>query len=187
MVEGISNHWNQGSWLVNNEYKLNALRWRRRARLRWVGERADAQLLTWWGDCGVCLYTLKIGPHYCLSVILSASLLYCFAACVYECVHLRALRCVCEWGLLTSSTVTLWLLTTPISRMSGRRREGVWVHSERLWWACMCLWVDLCVWGSEPERALHANCCNPRTKVHERRQESLIFMRWLILYLCSVI
>lgn len=66
MLKGISNHWNQGGLLVNNEYKL---KYGVSARSCGKWEKwADAQLLTWWGDCRVCSCTLKMGQRRCLSV-----------------------------------------------------------------------------------------------------------------------
>lgn len=124
-----------------------------------------------WHDGGIvgCLYTHKIRLYYCLSVILSAFPLYCF-----PCVSVRVLLSVCEWALLTSSTVTLWLLTTPISRMSGRRRERVWVYSERLWWAFVCLRDDVCEGVGDWELCTQM-VCNPQREVHMIMQESLFF------------
>lgn len=92
--------------------------------------------------------------------------------CVSVCLLALVRICVCERGLLTSSAVTLRLLTTPIRRMSGRRGgEGLGIGGGRSYEERVCLWEE----ARGRERALHANCCNPRTKVHRRGGETAPF------------
>lgn len=163
---------------MNNEYKLNALRWHRCARLRWVGERADAQLLTWWGDCGVCLYTLKTGPYYCLSVILSASLLYCFAVCV--CARASVSMNEAYWHPLLWPSDS-WQLQSVGWVGDEGRGGGVSPQRTFMMRVCVCLGEVLCVCdGVTDTSALHANCCCPLREVHRKQHKSFFFQNFII-------
>lgn len=118
MLKG-TNHWNQGGLLANNEYKL---KYRVSARSCGEWEKwADAQLLTWWGDCRVCSCTLKMGPRRCLSVFFSP-LLQSFNASLRVCV-----------GVFVGAGVHLCLWTRPIDILrcdpptpDNSNQEDVW-------------------------------------------------------------
>lgn len=111
------------------------------------------------------------------------------AGCVYihlrQCLYITVCVCAlkwvcvrisCVWGLLTSSTVTLWLLTSLISRTSGRRREREVPSPQRTVMTSVCVSERTCVCV----QASHESVA--RTKVQKRRHGGLFFMWLLVIY-----
>lgn len=116
----------------------------------WVGERADSQLSTWWGDCGVCLYALEEGAaplcvcHLCPLLSFNASL----CVCVHLCLWMRPID-ILHCDPLTPDNSNQW------DEWEAKGGGGGCVCPQR----SVCLWEDVCVcvWGGEGESSARTN------------------------------
>lgn len=153
MLKAISNQWNHSSWIIMN---IN--------QMLFAGVESELMRTCRHEVIAGCVY---IHLRQCLYITV------CVCALKWVCVRIS-----CVWGLLTSSTVTLWLLTSLISRTSGRRREREVPSPQRTVMTSVCVWEDLCVCASKPwERCTH--------KSSEKEARRLVF-HVITGYICSM-